>query len=329
MKIKHIEKIETKEICYDIETKKNHNFFANNILIHNSNFGISYDGSDITSQKRNSALGQNAGFYNSDFVVEKYSECVKSYWYSLPVGFRKCLKGITIFGELFGGIYQGMPKLFSSVQKGVEYTNEIEFMAFDILYWFDDGVNKYQSWYELDNLKTFGIPIVPVIRIGTFEDCINESCEFKSRVSDLFNMPECEGENICEGIVVKPIEPKYFDNGERIIIKKKNKKFSERANKTIKVIEELTDEESSNLSIIFSLITENRLRNVISKIGQITQKDFGILMQNMFIDVKEELEKDNKNLVPMLGDKKFKKRINQTLSNLVRSNFTNIIDGEF
>lgn len=36
MKLKKIEKIETDSSLFDIETKKNHNFFANGILVHNS-----------------------------------------------------------------------------------------------------------------------------------------------------------------------------------------------------------------------------------------------------------------------------------------------------
>src|SRR3989304_2634754 len=41
MKIKEIKKIESFSKRYDIQTEKHHNFFANNILVHNS-LGILY-----------------------------------------------------------------------------------------------------------------------------------------------------------------------------------------------------------------------------------------------------------------------------------------------
>jgi len=36
LKIKNIKKVQNNSLLYDIETKKNHNFFANGVLVHNS-----------------------------------------------------------------------------------------------------------------------------------------------------------------------------------------------------------------------------------------------------------------------------------------------------
>ena len=45
-KIKKIKKIKLSQKLYDIEVKNNHNFFANDILVHNSHSGIVYNRDD-------------------------------------------------------------------------------------------------------------------------------------------------------------------------------------------------------------------------------------------------------------------------------------------
>ena len=299
--------------------------------VHGSNFGIHYDGEKITCQKRSSSLGDNSNFFNFQIPLAKYSQGIKDYCnHRMNDGVFKDVIGITIFGELCGGSYKGLESMHKKIQKEVDYSNEIEFIAFDVCFFYENNAT-FQNWSELEVLHTFDIPVVPVIRIGTFDECLAENCEFKSKVPEIFGMPEHPEENICEGIVIKPIIGKYLPNNERVIIKKKNGKFNEKTNVKIKkdVITPLTEEEKTVLSGILELISENRLRNVISKIGEITQKDFGELMRGMYEDIKEELDKDNKDLVKLLGHKKYKKIINTNLSGLIRKNFVNIIDGEF
>jgi hypothetical protein len=46
-KIKRITRIKNDSLLYDIETKKNHNFFANGILVHNSSFSAYRSGSEM------------------------------------------------------------------------------------------------------------------------------------------------------------------------------------------------------------------------------------------------------------------------------------------
>jgi Rnl2 family RNA ligase len=94
----------------------------------------------------------------------------------------------------------------------------------------------------------------------------------------------------------------------------------------------LEENEQKLLEIFHSFISENRLRNVISKVGQIAQKDFGKLMGFFSKDIDEEFMKDNKEEFEAL-DKvkrtKIKRMIMKDASDVIRSNFTDIIDGEF
>ena len=54
-------------------------------------------------------------------------------------------------------------------------------------------------------------------------------------------------------------------------------------------------------------VTENRLNNdVISKVGEISQKDFGKVMGLFSRDIIEDFKKDFKNEVSKLEDKEFK-----------------------
>mgnify|MGYP003529690192 CR=1 FL=1 len=76
LKIVKIEKLEEKFELYDIETE-NHNFFANDILVHNSNAGICFSEVDgIWAQSRENIITiekDNAGFA---FFVEQNKDVI-------------------------------------------------------------------------------------------------------------------------------------------------------------------------------------------------------------------------------------------------------------
>ena len=49
LKVKSITKIKSESKRYDIETEKNHCFFANDILVHNSQFILAHNLEDSTT----------------------------------------------------------------------------------------------------------------------------------------------------------------------------------------------------------------------------------------------------------------------------------------
>lgn len=76
----------------------------------------------------------------------------------------------------------------------------------------------------------------------------------------------------------------FLNSGPRVIIKNKNEKWAENNNYIDRIIlrnllhedDEISEEASILCEEIYKLITQNRLTNLISKIGDINpQKDFG------------------------------------------------------
>jgi len=81
-----------------------------------------------------------------------------------------------------------------------------------------------------------------------------------------------------------------------------------------------------------NLITENRLRNVLSKIGPIKQKEFGKLIQLFSKDILDEFFKDHieeYNGLEKKEQKQLTRKLSQKCAELIRLNFMNIVDGEF
>ena len=72
MKIKSIKKIENDSKRYDIETLKNHNFFANNILVHNSSVYVEYLNGEVVF-----ASTRGDGFYGKDITEKAKIFCPK------------------------------------------------------------------------------------------------------------------------------------------------------------------------------------------------------------------------------------------------------------
>lgn len=310
--------------------------------IHGSNFSFifTYENGEVSVNcaKRTSILKEGESFFNYDklFVkfkeqIRKNSDMMKEY---AEINELKMFQ-VTIFGELFGGTYphEVVPRLnVGSVQKEVYYSNDIEFLAFDVFILEkskeDEVVSRWLSPKEYDPLlSTLGWPMIPILFIGSFEDCLKYDNLFEDKIHELYGMPPIEN-NWCEGVVIKPLmEVKRFTNGDRIIIKNKNDKFSEKKKvKPQKVKVEVSEEDIKQRDIISEYINDNRLRSVISKLGKVENTDFSKLQKLLIEDVREEFFKDyDKNEYgPIFG-----KWCGKLCAELIRPNFLNIIDGVY
>ena len=138
--------------------------------------------------------------------------------------------------------------------------------------------------------------------------------------------------NYSEGLVIKPNNPNLCLQQSRVIIKNKSPLFSEKGSKVRKpkAPVEWTDAMKSILDGMLDYNTENRIRSAISKIGIITEKDFGRLLGAIAQDIYNEwlldnsfgsMDKKEQNIVT--------KQVNREIGNLIRVNFINIIDGTF
>jgi len=238
--------------------------------VHGSNFGFTTDGKEIICSKRTSFLNENDKFYDFQGIRDMYRERVFKL-FELCAEMHPGLESLTIYGELFGGIYphpnvQAIDGV-SHVQKGIYYCPNIEYYAFDIKLK-NLGYMSYDDCERLFQETNFFY--AKVLVRGTFDEVYNSNHIFQSTIPQLLGLPPIE-HNFAEGIVIKPVFNLYSKKS-RIILKKKIDAFSEilKPKRMPKNNNNNQNPDDKNLTEeIKCYCTENRLRNVLSKIGPI------------------------------------------------------------
>lgn len=240
---------------------------------------------------------------------------------------------IIVYGELFGGSYPNIKSNMKPVQKGVFYSPDQHFYAFDIRH---NG--HFIDYYTFETMcENANLLYAKSLMIGSLEECMKYPNDGQSTIPHCFNLPKLDN-NIMEGVVIKPIEAKYFPNGERVILKNKNDKFLEKTGgkhkkhklPTLKI--ELSKECESYLENLLTYINHNRLKNVISHVGDtITDKDFGKLLGMLMSDAIEDFLKDNEGFKSLENNERnaINKQANKYAQQMIRKEFLNIIDGNF
>lgn len=168
-------------------------------------------------------------------------------------------------------------------------------------------------------LRFAGISSVPLFHIGTLAECLIIENTFRSTLTPKGYAEE----NNAEGLVIEPTVPTYFNNGSRIYFKNKTESFSERQAKPKQVFE-LSDEESELLNEMLEYNTPQRVSNVISKIGTVTNKDFGKILGLTTQDLLEEYTKETERDPKMVAEsnwKAFLKLLQSEVGKEVRSQF--------
>jgi Rnl2 family RNA ligase len=299
--------------------------------VHGANLSFITNGKDIISAKRTELITDDENFYNSKYVQHKYESKVIQLYKLISEKYSD-VKQVTIFGELFGGIYPqpNVEKVNTAVfvQKGVYYCPDNDFYAFDILI----NSDQYLDNDTINNLfESVGFLYAKTIFRGSLNDCLEYPNNFKSKISEWFNLPDLQ-QNICEGVVIRPVQPSFFRNGSRVLIKNKNERWTENNNFIDKNIlksllnqqETLSDDAQILCEEIFKYITENRLQNVISKIGTITPKDYGKLLGLYCKDTLEDFLKSHKTEYEQL-EKFESKAINKFLNTHAGTLVTNYL----
>ena len=251
--------------------------------VHGANLSFITDGQNILPAKRTELILDNEDFYNSKLVLEKYRNKILALYSDIANQFHA--NSVTIFGEIFGGGYPH-PDIQKDdkaqlVQRGIYYCPSNEFYAFDIMIDNDKYLDTETANSLFDKHK---FVYAKTLFKGSLSRCLAYSNTFKTTIPKAFGLPELDG-NICEGVVIRPIQPSFFRNGSRVIIKNKNEKWAENNNYINKALlskllqndgEELSEEASLLCEEIYKLITQNRLDNLISKIGEVNpKKDLG------------------------------------------------------
>lgn len=256
--------------------------------VHGSNFSIWFDGIEFKYAKRSGFIKKGTNFYNHIRIVPSILPKIRKIWDSL-----EGISELVVYGELFGGTYPH-PEVETvnnakKIQKGLFYSPDNHFYAFDIMI---DG--QYVSVDEFEMLcKKVALLHAKTLFKGSFDQCLKYPNDFLTKIPELFNLPEITG-NICEGVVLKTVKPMFYDDGGRLILKNKNRKWLEIQQKTPpKKQPNLSKEGQEILETINLYITENRLNNVLSKFGEFSKRDFGKVLNEFKNDVYEDYEKEN------------------------------------
>ena len=161
---------------------------------------------------------------------------------------------------------------------------------------------------------------------GSLTECLEHPNAFQSHIAEWLGLPPIK-DNICEGVVIRPIEPLFLRNGDRVIIKNKNERFSEKKGEKKRnklFTEPVPFSETLKLLLVKAetFVNENRLANVISHIGEVQfPKDFGKVMGLFSRDVLEDFLKEHSGEFASLEkceQKTFNKEVNKFCTTLVK-----------
>jgi Rnl2 family RNA ligase len=299
--------------------------------VHGANLSFWMNKEGLRVAKRTSFLMNSDSFFNWQSVTDEYLVHLNALLEVCGEVFNisEDTLEVILYGELFGGTYPhpNVDKTLnaSKVQSGVYYCPDNDFYAFDLKV--NGQFINYCIFEEI--MKNLGFNYARPLKIGNFDECLAYPNSFQTTIPDFYSLPDIE-DNICEGVVIKPVDAKFFDNGSRVILKNKNDRFKEKEKKPKKVVKEvvLSEEQEKSISALNEYVTENRLKNVISKIGEVTDKDFGKILGAFTKDILEEHIKDDESFNNM--EKEDRKVVTKLLSKdvalFLRQRFLNVID---
>ena len=291
--------------------------------VHGSNFSIWYnkETDKVFYGKRNSFLTEKEGktFLNVQTIFPILEEKIRKLT-SYIVDFNE----IIVYGEIFGGSYEHpsveVNKEAKRVQKGVEYTPNTEFIAFDLKI---DG--KYTNKVlEQELLMKSGFLYSEPLMEGTIDECKQFDVEtFKTTIPSKLGLPEIEN-NFAEGVVITPITPLFDKRGSRWIFKKKRSNFSEviGKKKQIYTVSSYPPEIEELKNDMLRYVTDQRLSNVLSKIQtgeSIEKSDFGKVIGLFQKDVYEEYTRDESESFKNMENKSFKEYIKNAITKECRA----------
>jgi len=278
----------------------------------NYSFLVDCDTLEVRPAKRSSITSED--FFDGQAVFNKYKDAANVLAAIIKLEYPS-VEVVQIYGELFG----------IGIQNRVFY-GEKDFKAFDIRITLAD-YSKYLNPVEVAELCELAkMPTAPVLATGlTFSEAMAYSPVFNSVITPR------EGDNFVEGVVLKPSSVLILGTGARVVIKNKSDKYKEKSSKkkTRK-----TQAWSADMNDVYATLSqynnENRIRSAISKLGKLTNKDFGLLLKTVSVDILEDWGKEHEFFPLAKKDQKsLTSQLNKDVATLIRVNFLNIIDGVF
>ena len=245
--------------------------------IHGTNFSLIFNNKNIQIASRNGILNPE-----TDKFFNIFNDILYNDQYDDLFEFFKTLSKyqiIQLYGEYFG----------PGINKGINYGSNKQIRFFDIRI---DGYLQSQYIFQNSYMRIFDDYIVPRINlIKNLNDALNFDVE---NVNSKLTPIEYNKENTWEGIVIKPLNKVYISPvGETFIIKKKTKKFMEKKSEKKKEVKQKDPRISELNSEFRRFLTDQRLQNVFSKYGVISNKeDISKYIKLLLEDAKEDFFKE-------------------------------------
>lgn len=282
---------------------------------HGGNLSIwTEDGEHFITAKRTAFLDPNENFFNHQQVLEDLKPKLIKLWNHFNK--ENTLRQMVLYGEIIGGVYPheevAKNKNAIRVQKGVSYSPNNEFYAFDLLL----NEKEFLTVEKLNELmKAYGFLHAKTLLTGDLAAVLQYPNTFQTLIPSQLNLPEIEN-NTCEGLIIRPLKNITFKNGGRIFLKNKNEKWAEKEKVSRRPKKELVISQPVQelQAEIARYVTANRLSNVLSKYGKLSMKEFGKVMGLFSQDIVEDFSKD---FAPQLAtlEKQEIKQITKSFSN--------------
>jgi Rnl2 family RNA ligase len=233
-------------------------------------------------------------FYDAKNLVLKFHSKLGDLFEDLKKKYPDIIS-YTLYGEYFGGnwIKKDMAKQ-KAVQTGITYTPFHEYMVFDVTVKTPGG-DVWVPATEIEGFVGKYIKTVPVYCKGTFDEVFNVNTKIDSTIPPLLGLEKVE-KNLIEGMVLRPNET-FFEEDQRIMLKKKNAEFQEKApvepaaKKAGKKEEkELPPEIAAPVDFLSAYLNKNRVESVLSKFPDV--KDRNKLKKEIYDDMIKDAEKD-------------------------------------
>lgn len=290
-------------------------------------------------------------FNNAPKVVNKYGSAIETTLLSHLKDERFSDRNIThirVFGELYGGKYEGHVVGHRAIQKEISYCPDIEFIIFDIecivlntetspLKSDEDASDDQQPSLQSPNsffltpmevIEVCGVcnlPVLEVLHSGSLDDMLALDTVFQTTIpSAVFGLPPTSTNNESEGLVLRPKHQVLFKpNGTRIMFKHKNPKFTERTSSKAAAVPKsttsgpadfvLSEEGNAVFEQMKQYINENRINAVLSKLDESVKSNRKRVLFMIASDAVEDIELELKAELGTVSNKD-RKHLNRKLN---------------